>query len=57
MKYIRLYEERLKDFEILTNSDTQMLIRELRGEIEKEDYDLDYIRDLVVYGRFDIDFI
>jgi ankyrin repeat protein len=55
MKYIRLYEERLKDFEIITNSDTNFLIKELKEEIKKEDYNLDYIRDLVVYGNFDID--
>jgi ankyrin repeat protein len=56
MKYIRLYEERLKDFEIMVG-DTKSLIEELRDEIEKEDYDLDYIRDLVFYGHFDIDVI
>jgi hypothetical protein len=54
MKYIRLYEERLKDFEIMVG-DTKSLIDELRGEIEKYDYDLGYIRDLVTYGHFDID--
>jgi ankyrin repeat protein len=57
MKYIRLYEERLKDFEIMTNPDHQMLIGELVKEIEKKDYDLGYIRDLVIYGHFDIDLI
>jgi hypothetical protein len=48
--------ERLKDFEIMF-MDSQMLIDELIKEIEKEDYDLDYIRDLVNYGHFDIDCI
>ena len=57
MKYIRLYEERLKDFEIMTNPDPNFLIEELVKEIKKDDYDLDYIRDLVTYGHFDIDVI
>jgi ankyrin repeat protein len=57
MKYIRLYEERLKDFEIMTYPDTKSLIEELVKEIKKDDYDLDYIRDLVTYGHFDIDVI
>ncbi len=56
MKYIRLYEERLKDFEIMVG-DSKSLIEELKEEIKKEDYDLDYIRDLVNYGHFDIDVI
>ena len=53
MKYIRLYEERLKDFEIMV-MEPKSLIDELRKEIEKDDYDLDYIKDLLYWGHFDI---
>jgi ankyrin repeat protein len=56
MKYIRLFEERLKDFEIIVML-SEPLIKELKEEIKREDYDLDYIRDLVYYGHFDIDVI
>jgi ankyrin repeat protein len=53
MKYIRLYEERLKDYEIMSlYSDT--LIDIIKEEINKQSYDAEYIKDLVSLGHFDI---
>lgn len=47
-------KEKLKIFEIRETTDSQILMDELKKEIEKDDYDLDYIKDLLNYGNFDM---
>jgi ankyrin repeat protein len=46
--------ERYKDIEIIV-IEPEKVIDILEQEITKEDYDLDYIKDLATYGAFDID--
>lgn len=54
MKYIKLFEQ-FKDYEIMT-VDSDSIINELKKEIEKDDYDIEYIKDLITYGHFDVNY-
>jgi ankyrin repeat protein len=57
-KYIKLFEERYKDYEILNGSVSEIILRnELKEEIQKEKYDIEYIKDLVSYSIIDLDIV
>jgi ankyrin repeat protein len=54
-KYIKLFEERYKDYQILSGEiSKEEQIQALIQEIESPNYDLDYIKDLINYGYFDV---
>lgn len=53
MKYIKLFEEKLEYYNIMTMSSGE-IIEELSKEIEKENHDIEYIKEIIYYGHFNI---
>lgn len=55
-KYIKLFEEKFEYFDLMTMQ-PEKIIQILKDEIEKKDCDIEYIKDIIQWGHFNIDTI